>query len=301
MEAFIAVVEDGGFTSASRRLGVSKSAVSKHIAALEARLGVRLLERTTRRVSPTDLGLLYYDRARFVLGAASDADQMVAAKMAVPEGVLRLSVADDVAMRFLAGGMSGFLAAHDRLFLEIVPPGPAPGGAAEPDLSVTTVAPGRTPAGEMLAEIPFLLVAAPGYLSEEGRPQRVDDLPQHRLALIQWPDRTPLQLVTRTQELRTVHAPARLMAPDAATVRDAAEAGLGVAFLPDFIAAPGLAAGRLVQVLPDLPEQRAALVVTAAHGDLTEPKTRAFLAHYREAGLAAEGEALLQAGGKSGA
>ena len=67
MEAFATVVDQGGFTDAAKKMGISKSAVSKHVSALEARLGARLLNRTTRRVSPTEIGLAYYDRARRVL------------------------------------------------------------------------------------------------------------------------------------------------------------------------------------------------------------------------------------------
>jgi DNA-binding MarR family transcriptional regulator len=74
MEAFATVVDQGGFTDAAKKMGISKSAVSKHVSALEARLGARLLNRTTRRVSPTEIGLAYYDRARRVLNDAGEAD-----------------------------------------------------------------------------------------------------------------------------------------------------------------------------------------------------------------------------------
>ena len=91
MEAFVQVVDHGGFTDAARKMGLSKSAVSKHVSALEARLAVRLLNRTTRRVSPTEVGLAYYDRARSVLAEASEADSMVTAMQATPKGSLRIS------------------------------------------------------------------------------------------------------------------------------------------------------------------------------------------------------------------
>lgn len=84
MQAFVQVIEAGGFTEAANRMGLSKSAVSKHVAALEARLAVRLLTRTTRRVSPTELGVAYYDRARRVLLDADEADSMVTAMQATP-------------------------------------------------------------------------------------------------------------------------------------------------------------------------------------------------------------------------
>ncbi|MEL6794437.1 MAG: LysR family transcriptional regulator, partial [Pseudomonadota bacterium] len=88
MEAFTRVVELGGFTEAARKLGVSKSAVSKHVAALEARLGARLLNRTTRRVSPTEIGLAYYDKVQTVLSAAGEADAMAASMQDAPTGDL---------------------------------------------------------------------------------------------------------------------------------------------------------------------------------------------------------------------
>ena len=77
MEAFATVVDQGGFTDAAKKMGISKSAVSKHVSSLEARLGARLLNRTTRRVSPTEIGLAYYDRARRVLNDAGEADALV--------------------------------------------------------------------------------------------------------------------------------------------------------------------------------------------------------------------------------
>ena len=79
MEAFATVVDQGGFTDAAKKMGISKSAVSKHVSALEARLGARLLNRTTRRVSPTEIGLAYYDRARRVLNDAGEADAFMIA------------------------------------------------------------------------------------------------------------------------------------------------------------------------------------------------------------------------------
>ena len=91
MEAFVQVVDNGGFTDAARKMQLSKSAVSKHVSALEARLGVRLLNRTTRRVSPTEVGLAYYDRARSVLSGAEEADSMVTAMQATPKGSLKVS------------------------------------------------------------------------------------------------------------------------------------------------------------------------------------------------------------------
>ena len=88
MEAFATVVDQGGFTDAAKKMGISKSAVSKHVSSLEARLGARLLNRTTRRVSPTEIGLAYYDRARRVLNDAGEADALVTDRPGLALGIL---------------------------------------------------------------------------------------------------------------------------------------------------------------------------------------------------------------------
>ena len=102
MEAFATVVDQGGFTDAAKKMGISKSAVSKHVSSLEARLGARLLNRTTRRVSPTEIGLAYYDRARRVLNDAGEADALVSSMQSEPSGLLRISVATDFGVGHLS-------------------------------------------------------------------------------------------------------------------------------------------------------------------------------------------------------
>jgi DNA-binding transcriptional LysR family regulator len=115
MEAFATVVDQGGFTDAARKLGISKSAVSKHVAALEQRLGARLLNRTTRRVSPTEIGLAYYDRARRVITDAGEADALVAAMQAEPSGLLRISVATDFGVNLLSPVLGEFLREYPEI------------------------------------------------------------------------------------------------------------------------------------------------------------------------------------------
>ena len=109
MEAFANVVDQGGFTDAAKKMGISKSAVSKHVSSLEARLGARLLNRTTRRVSPTEIGLAYYDRARRVLNDAGEADALVTSMQSAPSGLLRISVATDFGVNHLSPVLSEFL------------------------------------------------------------------------------------------------------------------------------------------------------------------------------------------------
>jgi molybdenum-dependent DNA-binding transcriptional regulator ModE len=109
MEAFATVVDQGGFTDAAKKMGISKSAVSKHVSSLEARLGARLLNRTTRRVSPTEIGLAYYDRARRVLNDAGEADALVTSMQSAPSGLLRISVATDFGVNHLCTESLGLM------------------------------------------------------------------------------------------------------------------------------------------------------------------------------------------------
>ena len=120
MEAFVRVVDHGGFTDAARKMGLSKSAVSKHVSALEARLAVRLLNRTTRRVSPTEVGLAYYDRARSVLAEAEEADSMVTAMQATPKGSLRVSAPVSFGVTQVAPAVARFLCAYTEVDVNMV-------------------------------------------------------------------------------------------------------------------------------------------------------------------------------------
>ena len=119
MEAFATVVDQGGFTDAARKMGVSKSSVSKHVASLETRLGTRLLNRTTRRVNPTEMGLIYYDRARRILSDAADADAMVASFPKAPSGNLNISIDADFIAYPLAAMFNSFLLTYRDISLTV--------------------------------------------------------------------------------------------------------------------------------------------------------------------------------------
>jgi len=289
MEAFVAVVEHAGFTNAARHLGISKSAVSKHVTSLEARLGTRLLERTTRRVMPTDLGLLYYERARSVLAAASDAELFLSDRQREPQGMLRVQITDHVAQRHIAGGLIAFLAEHPMLSLEIMHI--VPTGAAPADLILKTQSNGASPAeapgaqSETLADIDFVLLASPEYLDEMGVPARIEDLAGHSLLLVVADDSPAgLNLIGRDGTRRAVHAAARLRTGAVGEVVAAVHAGLGIACLPHFVVEEDVESGRLVPVLTDLPRQRARIRMFCVGLDRTHPNVRAFADHFRTEG-----------------
>lgn len=280
LEAFIAVVDQGGFTDAARRLSLSKSAVSKHVAALEERLAVRLLNRTTRRVSPTEIGLAYYDRAIAVLKDAHEADEMVTAMQSDPRGMLRISAPVSFGMRHLMPVISDFLVAYpdvsvnlvfeDR-FTELV----AEGYDAALRIGVLEDSSLRM---RTLARATMGLLASPAYLAKNGTPCSIDDLSRHTLLHYSltavgnvW------RLTSPSGEERQVRVGGRLTANNGDALLQAAERGLGIAYAPSFMACDALKSGRVVQVLPDLPHKELGVHLVYPEGRYLQPKLRVLI------------------------
>ena len=235
MEAFVNVVDHGGFTGAANRLGVSKSAISKNVAALENRLGARLLNRTTRRVSPTEIGLNYYDRAKKVLGDASAADEMVTAMQSTPRGELKISMPVSFGQRYMTHAISRFLSQHPDVsidtrlndsFVDLIADGY--------DLAVRIGAlPDSSLRARKIAETSPMIVASPIYLKEHGTPRTIDDLSGHMLLHYSvlasgnyW------KLISKSGEERLIRSGGRLTANNGDVLKDAAVNGLGISALP---------------------------------------------------------------------
>ncbi|HPG22003.1 MAG TPA: LysR family transcriptional regulator [Amaricoccus sp.] len=291
MEAFVRVVDHGGFTEAARQMGLSKSAVSKHVSALEKRLAVRLLTRTTRRVSPTELGLAYYDRARAVLEDAAEADSMVTAMQATPRGSLRISAPVSFGIGQISRAVARFLEAYpqvevnmvlDDRFVELLAEGF--------DLAIRIgVLEDSTLKARKLAETRLLLAASPAYLAERGVPQSIDDLNDH--CLLHYSNLSTgnfWRLRGRGGAERQIRVGGRFTANNGESLRKVAEAGIGVVMLPSFILGDALRAGRLVEVLPDREPVLLGIHALYPQGPFPQPKLRAFVdflaEHFRGAG-----------------
>ena len=280
MEAFATVVDQGGFTDAARKMGISKSAVSKHVSALEARLGARLLNRTTRRVSPTEIGLAYYDRARRVLNDAGEADSLVTAMQSAPSGTLRVSVGADFGATLLSPILGEFvrdypdisvnMVLEDR-YVELISEGY--------DLAIRT--------GELedsslrarkLTETSRRLIAAPSYLQRFGRPMRIDDLNEHKLLhYTNCAQGNVWRITAPSGEKRQVRSPGWLTVNDGRSLLNAAVAGLGIAYLPRFLFRDTIAQGLVEEAIPDLPEDIQGIHAVYPPGRFTQPKVRAFI------------------------
>ncbi|WP_461469717.1 LysR family transcriptional regulator [Pararhodobacter sp.] len=280
MEAFATVVDQGGFTDAARKMGISKSAVSKHVSSLEARLGARLLNRTTRRVSPTEIGLVYYDRARRVLNDAGEADSIVSAMQSAPSGVLRMSVATDFGVSLLSPVLDEFLAEYPEISVNMV----------LKNRYVELISEGFDMAirmGEMedsslrarkITETTQRLIAAPGYFRAHGRPTRIDDLSEHRLLHYSNQASANVWKITAPSgEVRQVRGTGWLTVNDGQSLMNAAIKGLGIAYLPSFLYHEAMAKGLVEDVIPDLPQTTLGIYAVYPPGRFTQPKVRAFI------------------------
>jgi DNA-binding transcriptional LysR family regulator len=253
MAAFLKVAELGSFSAAARQLGLSKSAVSKHVAALEERLGVRLLNRTTRRLALTEVGLGYRDWCARIVQEVEEAEQEAGRHGAEPRGRLKVSAPMTFGVLHLAPLLPEFLARHSLVEVEL----------ALDDRVVDLIEDGFDVAvrigqprdscltARRLADASHLCAASPAYLATAGMPRHPADLHGHdclRYTLRRSPDVWEFE---RGGERQAVRLRGRLCANNGDVLRDAALEGLGVVVLPDFIVGGDIASGRLVRLLAD--------------------------------------------------
>lgn len=279
--AFVTVVEAGSFSAAAERLGQTPSGVSRTLSRLEARLGVSLLTRTTRRLDLTEEGLWLLTRARQVLDTLADTESTLTDTLASPAGRVRVNSATPVLDHLVAPLVAGFLRDYPRIQLELVS-----GESvvdlidAQADMAIRVGALADSSLNaRRLGESPLRLVAAPAYLTEHGVPQQPAELLKHRLLgftrpahLNRWP------LLTPNGEGMTV--PLALTATSGETLRHLALAGTGIACLADYLVREDVAAGRLTELsLPQqLPWKQSIWAVFYRQGGLA-PRLAVWVAH----------------------
>jgi DNA-binding transcriptional LysR family regulator len=246
------VVDLNGFSAAARALGVPKAAVSRAVADLERTLGMRVLERTTRRIALTSAGRLVYPHARRV-SEESDAARSAIAKLITPEGRPLRVVADPTYGRVLLSPLvPRFLEAFAHVPLEVALEAQQL-AAGTWDVAIRTRPPeDGALARRLLGAPPALLCATPAYLQQRGVPARPDDLRSHDV-LTPEPSGQPEFRLTLARGAQRAEVPLvpKLAVDDPAVLHAATAAGLGVGLLPEFLCRQGLATGRLKAVLPE--------------------------------------------------
>jgi DNA-binding transcriptional LysR family regulator len=279
---FAKVVEHGSYAKAGRALHIPKSRLSRHVSALETRLGVRLVNRSTRRFAVTEVGQEVYRHALAMLAEADAAVEAVEFARAEPRGVVKASCPVALAQTSLARILPDFMARHPRVRLllhvsnrrvDVLNEG------FDAALRVRT-----RPSGEdglvmrSFREVCELLVASRGYLDRATRPQRPEQLAElHTLGFAPEAERQTWELIgPESESVRIEHAP-RLVCHDFVVLRSAALAGLGIALLPENVARTDLDSGALERVLPawNVPQGICHVVFPSRRGML--PAVRAFI------------------------
>lgn len=253
MQAFVRVIETGSFTEAGRRLGLSKSVVTKRVNQLEAMLGVQLLRRSTRRLSVTDAGVTYYERCLRILSDVGDAEAQVSSMNFQARGHLRVSCSSAISVAFLARDLCEFQQEHSGLSIELIHNDRAVNPIHENydicfqvlDVDAAMVAKQR------IMPLRVLLCAAPQYLEKYGTPQHPNELPQHRCVhnvylepKLEWHFRDEHSTICVSLDpfIRTNNA---------WMMRDAACHGNCIAPLPAFFVETELTQGKLMPILTD--------------------------------------------------
>ena len=282
LRVFVRVVELGSITAGGRDLRLSPAVASNRIKDLENRFGLRLLNRTTRKLMPTEIGRAFYDHARRVIETLDEAEALIGSFSGRPQGVIRLTAPLGLGRRLIAPLVPPFCAANPGIEIRL--------RLSDRNVNIVEDAIDLAfflgePADSALkwrkiADCPRVLVAAPAYLAREGTPKGPDDLAGHNCLLLRYP-RSPEYFWT----LQTPEGPRKMMVQGRFDTDDGdvltawALDGHGIANRPRYEVAEDLAAGRLVEVLADhrpLPAQFGCL---APHRRLQDPKVRLFADH----------------------
>lgn len=250
---FVAVVENGGFAAAARKLGVSKSAVSKRITQLESRFGVQLLHRSTRRISLTEAGERYFAHAVEALAAAREAEDSVAQLQGTPQGRLRINTPMSFGRLHVAPMVPDFLKRYPGVQIEMVMEDRVAdlieGGF---DLAIRAGSlPDSTLVARKLAPCHNVLCAAPEYAAEHVLPVEPSELQAHNCLHYAYSrDVQEWNFLGPGQPIR-IQTNGNYLVNNSEALRQALIGGLGIGRLPTFIAGPDIATGRLVRVLED--------------------------------------------------
>lgn len=283
MRIFCQVMESGSFTAASDKLGLSKQFVSRRLMQLEERLGVRLLNRSTRRLDVTPLGQSYYESALRLLAEVEQVEQGITGQNSEPRGTLRLSAPLSFAVAHLGCLLPLFLQRYRDVSVEVdLSDRPVDLLSEGYDLVLRIgVLEDSTLIARRIATIDRVYCASPAYLAERGTPEKPEDLHAHDCL----PYGHGRQVQWRFQGAGkpfSLSVSGRMRVNNGELLRDAAVAGLGVTYLPTFIVGAALRDGSLVRVLDDLrPEPLTLSAVYPQHRQASRP-VQAFIEFLRE-------------------
>ncbi|MDX1466123.1 MAG: LysR family transcriptional regulator [Halomonas sp.] len=279
MRAFIMVVTEGSFTRAAEHLEMSPQLVSKYVAQLEQHLGVRLLNRTTRKLHLTEAGTRYYPRAQQVLTDIDDMEHQLGDLQTQARGLLRISAPVSFATRHLASLLSDFQRAHPAVSIDL----------QLNDRKVDIVEEGFDIAlrighlksssliAKRIAPVRVVMCASPEYLKRHGTPRHPEDLKTHRYLRYSYMEQEAGDSLFRWLPGRDPHRGGDLVSNNGDVLVESAMAGAGIVLQPTFIAGAAIKAGTLRVILPEHEPKPMSLYAVYAHRQLLASKVRCFV------------------------
>lgn len=279
LTAFVRVVDTGGFSAAARKLNMSTTMVSNHIQALEERLGARLLNRTTRKVSVTEIGKTYYDRCIQILSDLEQADDIAGALQSVPRGTLRIHSATHM-VPFVAGVVAKLLSTYPDVKVDLRM-GEANVDLIEEGYDVAlrmTPPPDSSLIVRSLATWRHVLCCSHDYLEKHGRLQQLAELTEHNCGRhLNYPFGDEWHFFDRKGAPASVRVSGSLVTNSGEALRRMVIEGAGIGLLAGFLVSDDLDAGRLVRLLPEYRPVEMSMNAVYPHRHHLSAKVRTFI------------------------
>lgn len=292
---FAAVVEASGFTPAAERLGLSRAAASKHVQQLEERLGARLLNRTTRRVSVTEAGRAFYQQCRRILAELEDAERSASELHNEPRGELRVIAPTNFGLTEIGTAVTDLVIAYPHLRINLTlndrVTDPIEGGY---DIAISVGRPRGTSSSLIARKLNTsrrILCAAPDYLARRGTPQQPEDLSNHDCLSYGYLDEPDEWHLIGADGERVVKVSGPIVTSHRQVLRTAAARGVGIAYGPTIFFREDLDAKRVVHVLPQFQLPEVAIYAVYPASRQLSAKVRVFndfmARHFAAAGVGA--------------
>ncbi|TWC00417.1 DNA-binding transcriptional LysR family regulator [Bradyrhizobium macuxiense] len=279
LTAFVRVVDSGGFSAAGRRLNMSTTMVSNHVQSLEDRLGARLLNRTTRKVSLTEVGQAYYDRCVQILADIEQADEVAGAQQSVPRGTLRIFTNTHL-VQFLSPAVAEFLATYPEVKVDLTI-GERNADLIDEnyDLAVRmTPPPDSSLIVRTIATWRHVLCASHGYIEQHGKPDQLADLSARNcMRHANYPYGDEWRFADRKGTPAAVRVSGNLVSNSGETLKLAALAGVGVFLAAGFLVRDELESGQLVRLLPEYRPVELTMNAIYPHRHHLSAKVRTFI------------------------
>ncbi len=278
LEAFVSVIEQGGFAAAGTKLHLTSAAISKQVKALEESLAAELIKRDTRNFALTEIGTQYFEKAKVILAQLKEANLMISQTQVEPTGTLKIVSHRHFAEHIILPKLPLFLKNYPKLTLKLELAERFPDlNREEIDLLLGVSLEMTDFIQKKIGETRYIFCASPAYLQEFGTPKKPEDLKSHHYLTHSMREKPQF---VEFKNHSDVFVEPHLWLNDSNALRECAVQGLGIVKLHDYFVKEDIAAGRLIEVYPNQTEPKQALYLYYRKGRYLEPKTKAFIDFY---------------------